>query len=50
MPDLILVSRRLVDFANASCDELQQLAQACERASFGLNDEDETYHKYKPER
>jgi len=47
LPDLI--SRRHVDFANASSNELEQLAHACcEPTSFGLNDEDildETYHK-----
>jgi hypothetical protein len=47
VPDL--KSRRHVDFRVADCatsNELEQLAQACESASFGLSDEDildETY-------
>jgi hypothetical protein len=43
-----LLSREHVDFANATSNELEQLAQACEPASFSLNDEDDldgTYHK-----
>lgn len=45
---LDLISRRHVDFTNVTSNELEQLAQACEPASFGLNDEDvldETYQK-----
>src|SRR5258708_15014219 len=43
-----LLSRRYVDFANTSFGELEQLAQVCEPASFGINDKDvldETYRK-----
>src|SRR5229473_1083155 len=43
-----LISRRYVDFANTSFGELEQLAQVCEPASFGINDKDvldETYRK-----
>ena len=42
------ISRRYVDFANTSFGELEQLAQVCEPASFGINDKDvldETYRK-----
>jgi hypothetical protein len=40
--------QRHVDFTNATSDELEQLAQACQPATFGRNDEDvmdETYRK-----
>jgi hypothetical protein len=33
-------TRRHVDFANAASNSLEKLAQACEPASFGLNNED----------
>jgi hypothetical protein len=42
------MSRRYIDFANTSFSELEQLAQVCEPASFGVNDKDvldETYRK-----
>src|SRR5216684_8752342 len=42
------ISRRYVDFANTSFGDLEQLAQVCEPASFGINDKDvldETYRK-----
>jgi hypothetical protein len=41
-------SQRHVNFTNATSDELEQLAQACQPATFGRNDEDvmdETYRK-----
>jgi hypothetical protein len=40
--------RRHIDLANATPDELEQLTQACEPASFGMSQEtvwDETYRK-----
>ena len=40
--------QRHVNFTNATSDELEQLAQACQPATFGRNDEDvmdETYRK-----
>ncbi len=43
-----LIPRRHIDFANATFSQLEQLVQACEPASFGLNDKDvidETYRK-----
>jgi hypothetical protein len=39
---------RYINFANATPDELEQLTQACEPASFGVNKDDvldETYRK-----
>jgi hypothetical protein len=41
-------SQRHVNFTNATPDELEQLAQACQPATFGRNDQavmDETYRK-----
>jgi hypothetical protein len=43
-----LQSQRHVNFTSATSDELEQLAQACQPATFGRNDEtvmDETYRK-----
>jgi hypothetical protein len=43
-----LISHRYIDFANTTFSQLEQLVQACEPASFGLNDKDvldETYRK-----
>lgn len=43
-----ILCRRHINFANATIDELEQLSQACEPASFGVNKEDvldETYRK-----
>jgi len=43
-----ILCRRHINLANATPDELEQLIQACEPASFGVNKEDvldETYRK-----
>ncbi len=42
------MSHRYIDFANTTFSQLEQLVQACEPVSFGLNDKDvldETYRK-----